>query len=548
MAKTYQLKALWPLLPFEVAAAPLLATLDAYGGGLVKYAVTQDGIWLFSPSQPLTVHESENLTGFHPADLVPKQIDGVEGYFYALQGGAPLLPLPFTKDQLIAFDKRTAGLIGSCIERGDDTDAWITDLEKDNPDAAKLARGIHGGKWLLDLADIVDTKTDGAAKPRFRLADGIEPDASAMAFKSAFDEVQRQKDMLKNMGITPDLLKQIDYQKEMEKLVGGSAGSLANAGYMDELKRNQDMLRVMNPSASELAAEALGRQLVSTVGFDTAASAYRQNQSTTRAEIEKAMGGNIGTAAEAMRQHEALGYANTVADVYRQAQYPQQTELEKITAMVGGSVANSLGQLDRAGLDAAMGRYHQPTASEMFEQMERERIEKANEDAERRLNTIEVPRIHFYDHRADEDRRLERERKHKLETARLEEITRQEVRDEYEARKQAASPTPASNVTPVVSKGAPVGAENENNGPGWTLTTPKRFQGYGKPLFDYLKGAHSAGKPCPTARNVLDDWKLNRPADVAEVSNDGLKYYDASGNTKPADLAAIRKAIERMTT
>lgn len=41
---------------------------------------------------------------------------------------------------------------------------------------------------------------------------------------------------------------------------------------------------------------------------------------------------------------------------------------------------------------------------------------------------------------------------------------------------------------------------------------------------------------------------MNKPADVAEVSNDGLKYYDANGNTKPADLAAIRKAIERMTT
>lgn len=32
MAKTYQLKALWSLLPLEVASAPVLATLDAYGG------------------------------------------------------------------------------------------------------------------------------------------------------------------------------------------------------------------------------------------------------------------------------------------------------------------------------------------------------------------------------------------------------------------------------------------------------------------------------------------------------------------------------------
>jgi hypothetical protein len=77
---------------------------------------------------------------------------------------------------------------------------------------------------------------------------------------------------------------------------------------------------------------------------------------------------------------------------------------------------------------------------------------------------------------------------------------------------------------------------------------PKRFPGYSKPLYDYLKAAHAAGKHCPSARNVLDDWKRNKPVNVAEVSDDGLKYYDANGNTKPADLAAIRKAIERMTT
>lgn len=247
-------------------------------------------------------------------------------------------------------------------------------MEKDNPDAAELARGIHGGKWPLDLADIVETKTDGVAKPRFRLADGIDPNASAMAFKSAFDEVQRQEDMLKRMGIAPDLLKQIDYQKEMEKLIGSSAGSLANASYMDELKRNQDMLRVMNPSASDIAAEVLGRQLGSMSGFDTASNAYLQSQSVAQTEIEKAMGSSIGTVAEAMRQHASHAYVDTVADTYRQAQYPQQTELEKITAMVGGSVADSMGQLDRAGLDAVMGRYHHPTTSEMLEQMERECI------------------------------------------------------------------------------------------------------------------------------------------------------------------------------
>lgn len=291
MAKTYPLKALWPLLPFEVAPAPLQATLDAYGGGLVKYAVNPDGIWLYSLADPLTASESENLTGFHPADLVPKQIDGVEGYFYALLGGAPLLPIPFTADQLIAFNERTAGLIASCIERGSETDAWIADLEKNNPDAAELARGIHGGKWPLDLADFMDTKTDGAAKSRFRLADGIQLNDSAKALKSAFDEAQHEKDLLKQLGITPDLMKQIDYQKDMEKMLGINLGSAADAVYQQGLKRNQDMLRsAIGPSASEIAVETLGRQFASTLGLDTvgnAATAYLQSQSTVQAESKR---------------------------------------------------------------------------------------------------------------------------------------------------------------------------------------------------------------------------------------------------------------------
>jgi hypothetical protein len=454
MAKAYPLKALWPLLPFEVATAPLLATLDVYGGGLVKYAVSQDGIWLFSPSQPLTVRESENLTGFHPADLVPKQIDGVEGYFYAMQGSAPLLPLPFTKDQLIAFEKRMAGLIASCIERGDDTDTWIADLEKENPDAAELARGIHGNQWPLDLADIVDTKKDSVAKPRFRLSDGIELNPSTMAFKSAYDEAQRQTDMLKSMGITPDLLKQIDYQKDMEKLVGSAVGSMANAAYLDEIKRNQDMLRAVGPYTSELAAEAFGRQLVSTVGIDTAESAYLQSQSTVKAKIERAMGGSIGTVAEAMRQHEALGYANTAADAYRLAQFPQQTELEKITAMVSGGIADSTGRVGRTSLDAALGLYHQPTAKEMFEQMELERMEKAIADDAHRETVIEFTPPPIYDYQAAENRRLARERAHRLETERQALFVRLEAEQEFAARNQAAATETTTQTAKPVQRSA----------------------------------------------------------------------------------------------
>ena len=454
MAKTYPLKALWPLLPFEVAAAPLLATLDAYGGGLVKYAVSQDGIWLFYLAQPLTVHESENLTGFHPADLVPKQIDGVEGYFYAMQGGAPLLPLPFTKDQLIEFEKRMAGLIGSCIERGDDTDAWIADLEKENPDAAELARGIHSNQWPFDLADIVETKKEGVAKPRFRLSDGIEQNASTMAFKSAYDEAQRQTDMLKSMGITSDLLKQIDLQREMEKLVGASGSSMANAAYMDEIKRSQDMLRIANPNASELAADALGRQLASTVGLGTAADAYLVSQATARVDMEKLIGGSFSAAAQAISQHEALGYVNTVADAYRQGEYIKQTELEKSIAMVSGSIGGSMGLLDRAGCDTTLGSYHHPTAKDMFEQMERERLEETITDSANRETFIEFTPPPYFDHQAAENRRLDREREHRLETERQAVFVRLEAEQEFAARNKAAAPEATTQKAKPVQRSA----------------------------------------------------------------------------------------------
>jgi hypothetical protein len=250
MAKTYALEALWPLLGFRKPEPPLHAIAES---GSISYVANAIGIWLVADLKGLTDQETQALTGLHPANLVSVQIEGVNGYAYGMLDGTPLLPLPFTAAELLRFEERTPEVISEHINRGDDTDAWIADLEKDNPDAAELARGIYGGQWPSDLADIAAPNEEGLAK------------------------------------------------------------------------------------------------------------------------------------------------------------------------------------------------------------------EKARDQ------------------------------------------------------------------------------------PSWSLNMPKRFQGYGKPLYDNLKAAHVAGKTRPTARNVLDDWKLNRPADVAEVSNDGLKYYDASGNTKPADLAALRKAIERMT-
>lgn len=107
--------------------------------------------------------------------------------------------------------------------------------------------------------------------------------------------------------------------------------------------------------------------------------------------------------------------------------------------------------------------------------------------------------------------------------------------------------TPVSstqNLTPMSA--APVVADDASGFMNWTLIKPQRFPGYRKPLYDLLKAAHTAGQSCPKARDVLDKWKENPPPDVATVTDNGLKYYGANGNTKPADLEAIRKAIDRM--
>ena len=108
---------------------------------------------------------------------------------------------------------------------------------------------------------------------------------------------------------------------------------------------------------------------------------------------------------------------------------------------------------------------------------------------------------------------------------------------EQSTQPQAATPSPA-----------PVGmtASDGTAKPAWSLKRPERFPGYRKPLYDFLKAAHAAGQPKPGARDVLDKWKENPPPDVATVTDNGLKYYDAKGNTKPADLDAIRKAIDRI--
>lgn len=79
------------------------------------------------------------------------------------------------------------------------------------------------------------------------------------------------------------------------------------------------------------------------------------------------------------------------------------------------------------------------------------------------------------------------------------------------------------------------------------MTKPKRFHGYAAPLYQLLTAVHRDGKPRPTARDVLEAWRTEKPCEIDKVLTDGFDYYDANGNTKFATLEAIRKAIGRMT-
>lgn len=80
----------------------------------------------------------------------------------------------------------------------------------------------------------------------------------------------------------------------------------------------------------------------------------------------------------------------------------------------------------------------------------------------------------------------------------------------------------------------------------WKLKTPKRYQDYGKPLYDLMKAAHTAGLPPPTARDVLDEFKKKKPPEIVSVMTDSMDFLNGKGERVTAELDSIRKAIARL--
>ena len=78
----------------------------------------------------------------------------------------------------------------------------------------------------------------------------------------------------------------------------------------------------------------------------------------------------------------------------------------------------------------------------------------------------------------------------------------------------------------------------------WTpITSLARAPGYRWPLYQFIKAAHIAGKPCPKAREFLE-WLKTNPDPELQVMPDGLKYNNGAGKRKEAGLKAIQQVIK----
>lgn len=96
-----------------------------------------------------------------------------------------------------------------------------------------------------------------------------------------------------------------------------------------------------------------------------------------------------------------------------------------------------------------------------------------------------------------------------------------------------------------------VNSKPKNIASSWAIKQHRRQQGYAAALERALKHFYTSGHPQPpSAREVLEYWRETREThcELGEVLAEEIKYYDAKGDIKGANLDAIHKAIKRRTT
>jgi hypothetical protein len=80
----------------------------------------------------------------------------------------------------------------------------------------------------------------------------------------------------------------------------------------------------------------------------------------------------------------------------------------------------------------------------------------------------------------------------------------------------------------------------------WSVRKPERFRAYTLALYESLQEAHRTGRPVPTAREILEEWRAAPPEDLLAVMSDGVKYYDSKRAVVVANVKAISVAICRL--
>lgn len=83
----------------------------------------------------------------------------------------------------------------------------------------------------------------------------------------------------------------------------------------------------------------------------------------------------------------------------------------------------------------------------------------------------------------------------------------------------------------------------------WTLHTPERFKRYIPALYAHLELLRSANQPIPTARDVLEAWRINPPDIlIGRPSDTSFRYRDEStGKIDDVSLRNLARAIKRLT-
>lgn len=157
------------------------------GDDLFAYLLGDDGVWL-SFSDRLADFEVQALTGYAISELEKRELTSSGVRVWGLRGDKPLLPIPFTLVQVLAFDEHTCSTLSERHQYVDDTELHIQELHECSPDAAEVVRALV----LREMPNV----DDGART--------IEPDYEVLATRDqlldAFKQWGLQLDWFDDLG------------------------------------------------------------------------------------------------------------------------------------------------------------------------------------------------------------------------------------------------------------------------------------------------------------------------------------------------------------